>query len=87
MQGKYRGVSTFHKTNTRLRNFDWFKIPEDTEIPKTLACTRDSILPESKINDDTDPAVHYTIAPKDDMSLSLFLQELKALSNKTIKEE
>ena len=87
MKGNYRGVSLFHKTNPRLRNFDWFKIPKDTEIPKSLACTRDSYLTEAQINNRTEPAVHYTIAPKDDMPLSLFLQELKVLSSKAIKEK
>src|SRR4051812_9939632 len=64
MSGDYRGVSVFDRKNTRLP-FDWFKIPQGTALPEPLACTRDGALESSS-------AVHYTIAPKDDMSLSLF---------------
>jgi hypothetical protein len=32
MSGDHRGVSVFDKTNPRLRNFDWFKIPADTPL-------------------------------------------------------
>lgn len=75
MSGDFRGVSVFDRTNPRL-SFDWFKIGKGTELDKALACTRDGPLPLESAE-----AVHYTIAPKDDMALSLFLQYLKAIAN------
>ena len=86
LSGNYRGVSVFDRKNTGLRNFDWFKIPKDTELPPSLACTRDRNVPEEQVSH-SKIAVHYTIAPKDDMTLSLFLQALKSLSNRAVKED
>jgi len=72
---RHRGVSVFDRINPRLKNNTWIRIPEGTPIPEALAVTRDF-----------DPGVrgfgmprHYTIAPKNDMPLSLFLQHLKSL--------
>jgi hypothetical protein len=78
VSGDYRGVSVFDRKNTRLP-FDWFKLPKGTNLPDALACTRDGPLESAS-------AVHYTVAPKDDMSLSLFLQHLKALAASAVKE-
>lgn len=68
------GVSVFDMVNTALSNFDWFKLPANTSIPESLAVTRDA--------DRARPGkpTHYTIAPKDDMPLSLFLQHLKGMA-------
>jgi hypothetical protein len=77
--GNYRGVSVFHKSNPVLRGFNWFVLPQGTDLPPSLACTRDSWMTEKEV-DDSLISIHYTIAAKDDMTLSLFLQELKALS-------
>ena len=77
MAGKHRGISVFDKKNQVLRNFDWYKIEKGTDIPEPLAVTRDSPLLESI------RPIHYTIAPKDDMPLPLFLQHLKSLGSKS----
>ena len=79
MRGDHRGVSLFDKTNPRLGNLDWYKIPAGFGLPDAIAVTRDSSRKES-----TEP-IHYTVAPKDAMSLSLFLQYMKALANAAIK--
>jgi hypothetical protein len=79
MKGDFRGVSVFDKKNLRLP-FDWFKIPKGTVLPAAVACTRDSALESST------EAIHYTIAPKDDMTLALFLQCLKEIAAKAVKE-
>ena len=78
VSGDFRGVSVFDRTNTRLP-FDWFKLAKGTKLPDALACTRDGALESAS-------PVHYTIAPKDDMSLSLFLQHLKSLAASAVKE-
>lgn len=74
IRGDHRGVSVFDMANTALSNFDWFKLPANTPIPDSLAVTRDA--------DRARPGkpTHYTIAPKDDMPLSLFLQHLKGMA-------
>lgn len=79
MDGEFRGVSLFDKKNERLRNHSWYKIPKGAEIPEALACTRDGPA-------DAPYPVHYTIAPKDDMPLSLFLQHLKVLTKQAVKD-
>ncbi|MDB5865731.1 MAG: hypothetical protein JWO70_3537 [Betaproteobacteria bacterium] len=76
MVGNHRGVSVFDKTNPGLRNFDWFKLPGGTELPDAIAVTRDFSGATSA------KPIHYTVAPKDDMPLSLFLQHLKGLAAK-----
>lgn len=75
MKGKHRGISLFDKKNAVLKGFAWFCIPANTKLPDALAITRDE---ESKIRP---IPIHYTVAPKDDMPLSLFLQYLKVLGN------
>jgi hypothetical protein len=72
MTGHHRGVSVFDKKNTRLR-FDWYIIPAHSKLPDALAVTRDDIQTSKP-----DP-IHYTLAPKDDMPLSLFLQYLRSI--------
>ena len=66
----HRGVSVFDATRA-FKNFTWFRIPDGTPIPPGLAVTKDA-----DFSNNGEP-IHYTIAPKDDMPLSLFLQHLK----------
>ncbi|MCW7536746.1 hypothetical protein OOT46_02620 [Aquabacterium sp. A7-Y] len=80
MKGDHRGVSVFDKKNTQLRSFDWYRLPAGTELPPALAVTRDSPSATSS------RPIHYTVAPKDDMPLSLFLQHLKGLAAKAVAE-
>lgn len=74
IKGEHRGLSLFDKANTRLP-FVWFRIPARSKIPPGIAVTRDS-----DDEHDENVAIHYTVAPKDDMPLSLFLQHLKELA-------
>ncbi|MEO5690140.1 MAG: hypothetical protein ABIR54_22505 [Burkholderiaceae bacterium] len=79
IRGDHRGVSVFDTTNPQLKNFDWYEIAAGTPIPEALAVTRDADRPIPG------RATHYTIAPKDDMPLSLFLQHLKGMAAKAKK--
>ena len=72
IHGDFRGISTFDRPNPSLMGFDWFLLKKETPIPEALAITQDSDIP-GKTN-------HYTIAPKDDMTLDLFQIWLNALS-------
>ena len=80
MSGEHRGVSVFDKKNAALKNFDWFKIPAGTDIPEGLAVTRDASYTVSA------KPIHYTLAPKDDMTLSLFLQQLRSMAAKAVQD-
>ncbi len=75
MKGKHRGISVFDKKNAVLNGFDWFVIPANTELPAALAVTRDDNALSSP------KPIHYTVAPKDDMPLLLFLQYLKSIGD------
>ena len=55
-----------------------FKIPANTKIEDGLAVTKDY--------KNSQGAFHYTIAPKDDMPLPLFLQHLKVMSARATLE-
>lgn len=66
----HRGVSVFDAARA-FKGFAWYRIPEGTPIPPALAVTKDA-----DASNNGEP-IHYTIAPKDDMPLSLFLQHLK----------
>lgn len=72
---RHRGVSVFDRVNPKLRNNTWIRIPEGTPIPEALAVTRDFDIGAPDIG----APRHYTVAPKNDMPLSLFLQHLKSL--------
>ena len=76
-RGDFRGLSTFDKPVTWFDKPRWynFSIPKGTELPSSLAVVRD------KYDYDKD-ATHYTIAPKDDMPLDLFIQSLKVVASK-----
>ncbi|WKB54344.1 hypothetical protein [Eleftheria terrae] len=80
MKGDHRGVSVFDKKNTLLPKFEWYRLPAGTELPPALAVTRDAPFATSS------RPTHYTVAPKDDMPLSLFLQHLKGLAAKAVAE-
>lgn len=77
MKGDFRGLSVFNNLNKRLP-FDWYLIDEDTPIPDGLAVTRDAEMSATG-------TIHYTVAPKDDMTLSLYLVQLKALGDSAKK--
>lgn len=72
MKGEHRGVSVFDKRNPHGR-FEWYLLPANATLPDALAVTRDVKIPSKTLPN------HYTVAPKDDMPLSLFLQYLKGL--------
>jgi hypothetical protein len=74
IKGDHRGLSLFDKTNPRLP-FVWFRLPKGSKIPPGIAVTRDADVEHDEL-----AAIHYTVAPKDDMPLSLFLQHLKELA-------
>lgn len=69
-EGDFRGVSTFDMLNPKAKGVEWFYIPEGTEIPPGLAVTRDGIKLSGR-------PLHHTIAPKNNMPFTLFLQHLK----------
>ena len=73
IKGEFRGISTFDRKVTWFgsKTTKHFVIPANTPIPAGIAITKD--------HKNQQGAYHYTIAPKDDMPLSLFLQNLKAL--------
>lgn len=66
----HRGVSVFDATRP-FHQMSWYLIPAGTPIPPGLAITKDADFGKNG------EPIHYTIAPKDDMPLSLFLQHLK----------
>lgn len=74
IKGDFRGVSTFDMKVTWFgsKTTKHFVIPANTAIPPGLAVTKD--------HKNAQGAYHYTVAPKDDMPYSLFLQHLKTLS-------
>jgi hypothetical protein len=78
--GNYRGISVFDVMVTWLGP-SWvnYEIPEGTVIPENLALTKDHYIPRHK-------ATHYTLAPKDDMTLELFLASLKVVADKAIQK-
>jgi hypothetical protein len=74
--GDYRGISVFDKAVTWMGpNWINYLIPKGTHLPESLAITKDHFLRMYE-------ATHYTIAPKDDMPLDLFIQTLKIVASK-----
>lgn len=67
------GISLFNKPNLRFGN-RWWKLPKGVKIPAVLRVSRDA-----GINPVTGQ-IHYTIRPRYDMPLSLFIHKLKELS-------
>jgi hypothetical protein len=78
--GDYRGISVFDERVTWLGP-DWVncRIPKGTPIPENFAVTKDRYQPRYG-------ATHYTIAPKNDMPLELFIQSLKIVASKAVRE-
>lgn len=74
--GDYRGLSLFDAKVTWLGPA-WinYVIPAGTEVPPSLVITKDHFIRQYG-------ATHYTIAPKDDMPLELFIQTLKVIANR-----
>lgn len=74
VKGHFRGISTFDKKITWFgsRTAMHFRLPANVALPPGLAVTKDHLNEYG--------AYHYTIAPKDDMPLDLFLQNLRSLA-------
>lgn len=81
VSGDYRGVSVYDVRVTWLGH-GWmnYRIPQGTSVPENLAVTKDHALPSFK-------ATHYTLAPKDDMPLELFIESLKVIAAKAVLEK
>lgn len=79
VEGDFRGLSLYDKKVTWLGS-DWinYQIKAGAEVPPSLAITRDHLLKKHG-------ATHYTIAPKDDMPLDLFIQTLKVIADNAKK--
>ena len=67
------GVSTFDAINPNLKGDKWWMIPKDTPIPDTISVIRDRRDPKTGIS-------HYSLRPKQFMSLLSFAQGIKELS-------
>jgi hypothetical protein len=78
--GDYRGISVFDERATWL-GVNWvnYRLPKGTPIPENLAITKDRYQPRYG-------ATHYTIAPKNDMPLELFIQSLKVVAAKAVRD-
>lgn len=74
VKGKgHTGISTFDKpVEPTPAHKVKYRIPSGVEIPENLAVTRDNFSGRFG-------ATHHTIAPKNDMTLELFIQSLKGL--------
>lgn len=72
----HRGLSLFNGLN-KVLPFAWYAIEADTKIPAGLAVTCDADSTKKGV-------VHYTVAPKDDMTLALYLVQLNALGKDAI---
>lgn len=68
----HRGLSLSNEPDLSQVQYVWFLVQENTEIPKGLAVIRDA--PPGR-----EGYAHYTVAPKDDMPLGLFLVHLRSL--------
>ena len=74
--GHFRGVSVFDRVPPFSKSSSWkcFQIPSGSKIPEALAVTKDAEARRGT------SGIHFTIAPKDDMPLELFLVWLRALA-------
>lgn len=79
--GHFRGVSLFDAEVTWLgANWLNYHIPAGTPIPPSLMVTRDNYNRGFR-------ATHYTLGPKDDMPLDLFIQTMKAVAKYAVLVE
>jgi hypothetical protein len=84
VKGKYHtGVSTFDKQVLPTKNHTrMYEIPKKVDLPEGLAITKDNF-------NKTFNATHYSLAPKNDMQMELFIQSLKVVADacKIVDEE
>jgi hypothetical protein len=84
VKGKYHnGVSTFDKQISPTKNHTrMYEIPKKVDLPEGLAITKDNL-------NKTFNATHYSLAPKNDMPMELFIQSLKVVADacKMLDEE
>lgn len=74
ISGSFRGISLSDKRLPFKGIWYHYLIPADTPIPPGLMITRDNLNQKTGIT-------HYTIGPKNDMPLELFLATLKIVAN------
>ncbi len=77
VRGLHRGVSTFDRPNLALRGFRWYRLPAKSKIHESLAVTQDDYNPGG--------GNHFTLAPKNDMPLELFLVALGAMESQLVE--
>jgi Tse2-like ADP-ribosyltransferase toxin len=72
--GQHWGISLWDRQPDFAARGGWqnFRVPKGTPIPAALAVTQD--------DDHGNRANHYSIAPKDDMPLGLYVEWLKEMS-------
>ncbi|HXI56849.1 MAG TPA: hypothetical protein VNO55_12370 [Polyangia bacterium] len=72
--GRHWGISLWDQQPAFAARGGWhsFRLPKGAPIPEALAVTQD--------DDHTSGPNHYTLAPKDDMPLGLYVQWLKELA-------
>jgi hypothetical protein len=80
VKGAFRGISTFDRKVTWFgnRSAKHFCLPANKILPPGIAVTKD--------HQNEYGAHHYTLAPKDDMPLNLFMQHLRSLAQSAILE-
>lgn len=80
IHGDYRGISLSDKPLQFKGVWHHYLVPKGTTIPAGLMVTRDTLNHKTGIR-------HYTLGPKDDMPLALFLATLKIVADLAIRSE
>ncbi len=73
VRNRPRGISTFDRPNIFKGQWEYYKLPAGTVLPKGLVVVRDSYNPLFE-------ATHHTIAPECDMPLFRFKMLLNLLA-------